>query len=206
MIAPHHHPAAEVLAAFAAGTMRAGFDLVVATHLRTCSQCRAEVSRLEQVGGQLVAEMEPAPLGEAAFAGTLARIDSSQPDPDPTHDRTLEEKLASARRRWVAPGVWCAPVDTPHAAGDRVFLLRVRPGAATARHTHAGAEYTQILSGALDDGGTIYRAGDFVELGEGHLHHPRVHGDEPCLCLFATEGRLVSTDLLGRVAFAIANV
>jgi putative transcriptional regulator len=97
-------------------------------------------------------------------------------------------------------------VETPHRRDDRVYLLRVAPGARTARHSHFGAEFTQVLEGALDDNGTIYRAGDFVELGAEHTHRPLVHGNEACLCLFATEGRLVPTDIVGRIAFAIANV
>ncbi len=73
-------------------------------------------------------------------------------------------------------------------------------------HAHEGAEFTQILEGALEDDGVIYRAGDFVELGGDHVHRPRVFGDQACLCLFATEGRLVAKDLVGRIAFAYADV
>jgi len=205
MPAPQHHPFPETLASYAAGTMRPGFDLVVATHLRTCPVCRSEVARLEQLGGHLISEIDPVALGEDALAATLARLDESSPSP-PHPARGLDQLLSGARRRWVAPGVWTAKVDTPHQRDDRVYLLRVAPGATTARHTHEGAEFTQILEGALDDDGVIYRAGDFVELGEDRIHRPRVHGDEACLCLFATEGRLVPTDLIGRIAFAFADV
>lgn len=202
---PRHHPYPDTLAAFAAGTLRAGFDLVVATHLRFCPACRAEVKRLEQLGGCLLADLEPAALGADALAATLARLDEPS-SVSPPHARELDQLLATARPRWVAPGVWTAKVDTPHRREDRVYLLRVAPGARTARHTHQGTEFTQILEGALDDGGVIYRAGDFIELGEDHTHRPTVHGDQPCVCLFATEGRLVATDLIGRLAFAVADV
>jgi len=203
MPAPQHHPFPETLAFYAAGTMRAGFDLVVAAHLRTCPVCRAEVARLERLGGHLISEIDPVALGEDALVATLARLD----EPSPPHPaRGLDQLLSGARRRWVAPGVWTAKVDTPHHRDDRVYLLRVAPGATTARHTHEGAEFTQIMEGALEDGEVIYRAGDFVELGPDHVHRPRIYGDETCLCLFATEGRLVATDLVGRIAFAFANV
>ena len=201
---PHHHPAAETLALYAAGNMRAGFDLVVAAHMRTCSACRAELSRLERLGGHLVSELEPVAMAEDALSATLARLQA--PAPAVPSPRELDGVLSHARRRWVAPGVWSAKVETPHHQNDRVYLLSVAPGSRTARHTHNGAEFTQVLEGALDDGGTIYRAGDFVELGKEDTHRPLVHGDEVCLCLFATEGRLVATDLIGRIAFAVANV
>ncbi len=206
-LAPRHHPPIETLSAYAAGHLRAGFDVVVAAHLRACAPCRSEVGKLEGLGGQLLFEIEPVALGVNALATALARLDDPSLSPTPpTPTRGLDQLLDDARQRWVAPGVWTAKVDTPHDPGDRVFLLRVAPGATTARHTHAGAEFTQVLKGALDDCGVIYRAGDFVELGDQHIHQPKVYGDEACLCLFATEGRLVPTDLIGRIAFAIANV
>jgi len=203
--APAHHPSPDTLASYVAGTIRAGFDLVVAAHLDTCTQCRREVSRLEKLGGHLISQLDPAVMAEDALTQTLARLQEPLPAMPPPRQE-LGQVLANARRRWVAPGVWTAKVDTPHAQEDRVFLLRAAPGAKTARHSHAGTELTQILEGALQDGDVIYRAGDFVELDASHTHHPRVYGDKPCLCLFATEGRLVPTDLAGRIAFAIANV
>jgi putative transcriptional regulator len=205
MPAPRHHPFPETLASYAAGTMRPGFDLVVAAHLRGCPECRAEVARLERLGGHLISEIDPVALGKDALAATLARLDESSPSPS-LPARGLDQLISGARRRWVAPGVWTAKVDTPHRRDDRVYLLRVAPGATTARHTHKGAEFTQILEGELEDGGVIFRAGDFVELGADHVHRPSVHGSQACLCLFATEGRLVATDLVGRIAFAVANV
>ncbi len=203
--APRHHPFPETLASYAAGTMRAGFEVVIAAHLQTCAVCRAEVARLERLGGHLIDEIDPVALGEHALAATLARLE--EPSSSPSHPPGgLVQRLSGARRRWVAPGVWTAKVETPHQRDDRVYLLRVAPGAKTARHSHDGAEFTQILEGALEDDGVVYRAGDFVELGPDHIHRPSVHGHEACLCLFATEGRLVAKNLVGRIAFAVANV
>lgn len=205
--APAHHPSPEALARFAAGTIRAGFDVVVAAHLDRCSQCRGDFARLESLGGQLISEIDPAAMGQQALAHTLARLESPLPPSTPSPMRRgLDQLLSDAKRRWVAPGVWTARIDTPHNKADRVFLLKVAPGATTARHSHAGAEFTLVLEGALKDDGVIYHAGDFVERDASHTHQPKVHGETPCLCLFATEGRLVPTDIVGRIAFAVANV
>lgn len=163
---PRHHPSPETLASFAAGTMRSGFDVVMSAHLQACAECRAEVAQFEQLGGHLITEIDPVALSESALAATLARLEEPSRPPPPRTAGGLDQLLSGARRRWVAPGVWAARVDTPSHHDDRVFLLRVAPGATTARHTHAGAEFTQVLEGALDDDGVIYRAGDFVELGE----------------------------------------
>ena len=200
---PNHHPALDTLTEYAAGQLRAGFDLVVATHLRGCARCRSEVAALETLGGSLLDTIAPASLNANALAATLARLDEPAPPPPA---RNLDQLLAGARRRWIVPGIWVAPIDTPHDPDDRVFLLRVGPGASTAHHRHSGAEMTQVLSGALSDGGIIYQAGDMVELAGDDAHHPKVAGDQPCICLFATQGRLKPTTLAGRIAFALAGV
>jgi putative transcriptional regulator len=205
-VAPKHHPGIESLAEYSAGQMRAGFDLVIAAHLRGCAQCRDDVAQLETVGGGLLDTIAPAPLGDDALAAIMARLDEPVPTESRALARSLDHLLASARRRWVAPGIWIAPIDTPHDADDRVFLLRVGAGRATAPHNHHGAEMTQVLVGAMTDGGVIYRAGDLVELAEGRAHHPQVAGDEPCICLFATQGRLEPTTLVGRIVFTLAGV
>jgi putative transcriptional regulator len=201
---PKHHPSIETLTAYAAGTLRAGFDVVVAAHVHGCMHCRAEVSMMEGVGGAMLQGLEEAALADDALSLALASLDTPAPPPAPA--RTLEQLIASAKKRWVAPGVWVAKVDTPRAPEDRVYMLSAKPGAVTAMHGHAGLEFTQILSGALDDEGVVYRLGDFTERDDSHVHHPHATGDEPCVCLFATHGRLAPTGLLGRIAFALADV
>ncbi|MGE3303449.1 MAG: ChrR family anti-sigma-E factor [Hyphomonadaceae bacterium] len=198
---PVRHPSPETLAAFAAGQMRAGFDFVTAVHVRGCATCAAELARLEAVGGALLDA--PAAVDSDALEAVLARLDAREAAPAAV---SLEDVMARARRRWVAPGVWTAKIDTPHAATDRVYLLSVDPGVAAALHTHQGAELTQVLSGALEDDGGVFAAGDFCERDPSVTHRPRVLGRTPCLCLFATEGRLLAKDWIGRIAFAIADV
>ncbi len=198
-----HHPSAETLAAYAAGTLRAGFDVVAAAHVRHCPHCRAQAAAFERVGGLVLSESEATPVAANALENVLARLDEPE-RPEPA--RGLDDLLRDVKRRWVAPGIWVARIDTPHAPDDRVYLLRAAPGMATARHGHHGAEFTLVLSGALADDGVIYRAGDFTERDAADTHHPTAHGDEPCICLFATQGRLAPTGLLGRLAFALADV
>lgn len=201
---PKHHPSIETLTAYAAGVQRAGFDVVTGAHVMACAHCRAQTATLECLGGMALTDASPTALSEDALARVLARLDAPEPAPPPS--RSIEDMLGAAKRRWVAPGVWVAKIDTPHAPEDRVYMLSSAPGAVTAKHSHHGLEFTQVLRGALDDEGVIYRAGDFTERDESHLHHPSTHGDEPCVCLFATHGLLQPTGWLGRIAFALAGV
>lgn len=198
------HPTPETLAAFATGTLRAGFDFVTAVHVRGCAHCRAEVARFEALGGALLADAVAAPVGGDALARVMAQLDAPAPPSPPAP--SLDELMRAARRRWVAPGVWTAKVNTPHARGDRVYLLSVAAGVTAARHSHNGAEFTQVLSGALEDEGDVYAAGAFMERDPSVTHRPKVLGGEPCICLFATQGRLVPTDLVGRLVFTVADV
>jgi len=115
-------------------------------------------------------------------------------------------RLPLKPRKWVAPGVWAAAVDTPHAPQNRVYVLSVGVGMPTAQHTHSGAEFCTVLRGAYRDKLGVFRAGDFAAADTMLEHQPRVEGDEPCVCLFATEGRLKPRGLIGRLAFSLADV
>lgn len=203
-VSPTHHPSIETLTSYAAGSLRAGFDVVAAAHIANCPHCRAELPLLESVGGLVLEQSDAVDVAPDALARAISQLD--QPVAPMGGHKSLKALLASAKRRWVAPGVWVANVATPHATEDRVYMLSVAPGAATAQHTHSGLEFTHVISGALIDDGVIYRAGDFTERDTQHVHRPLAHGDEPCVCLFATQGRLVASGWVGRLAFAFANV
>jgi len=204
--APQHHPSEATLTAYAAGTLRAGFGVAVAMHMERCAHCRAALRAYEAVGGTLLADLPRVEMAPDALAAAMAKLDDAQPAPPSAPSAPILERLPMKKKRWAAPGVWVAGVDVPHAADDRVYLLNVPPGGATAKHSHSGIEYTYVISGALRDGDTIFEAGDFIELDETTTHHPMVHGDQPCLCLFATQGRLKPQGWLGGLAFRLADV
>ena len=49
-----HHPSDLTLARLAGGSLGAGPQLVVATHLSGCSQCRGRMMSFEAVGGAML--------------------------------------------------------------------------------------------------------------------------------------------------------
>jgi putative transcriptional regulator len=202
---PTHHPDAEILAAYAAGALEPGFGLVVGAHLEGCPQCRARIGAFEAASGQALADLPDAALASDALARALARLDESAPAPA-LDTRPFLDRLPLKPKKWIAPGVWVAAVDTPYAPQNRVYLLHVGPGRPTARHQHSGQEFCTVLKGAYRDELGLFSAGDFAAA-EGDLNHqPVVQGDEPCICLFATEGRLKPQGLIGRLAFGYADV
>jgi len=202
---PRHHPSADVLAAYAAGTHEPGFGLVVGAHVEACTECRARVRSFEAVSGAALEDLPQADVAGDALTKTLARLDGVEALPI-ADTRPLLERLPVGPRKWIAPGVWVAAVETPHAANNRVYLLSVAPGMPTARHEHSGAEFCTVLKGAFHDETGRYGPGDFASTDEHVNHQPVVEGEEDCVCLFATEGRLKPQGLLGRLAFAYANV
>lgn len=201
-----HHPSADVLAAYAAGAHEPGFGLVVGAHVETCAECRARVRSFEAASGAALEDLPRADVGDDALAKVMARLDQAPLADAQADARPLLERLPLGPRKWVAPGVWVAAVKTPHAPENRVYLLSVAPGMPTARHEHTGAEFCTVLKGAFRDESGLYVAGDFAATDEHVNHLPVVEGDEDCVCLFATEGRLKPQGLLGRLAFAYANV
>lgn len=203
---PRHHPSADVLATYAAGACEPGFGLVVGAHVEVCPHCRAQVAGFEAASGGALSEIGQADIAGDALQRVMARIDApAAPAPKPDA-RPLLDRLPLKPRKWIAPGVWAAAVDTPHAPGNRVYLLSVAAGMPTARHEHSGAEYCTVLKGAYRDELGLFAAGDFAATDTEVNHQPVVQGDEACICLFATEGRLKPQGLLGRLAFTLADV
>jgi len=204
-VKPRHHPSPDILAAYAAGTLEPGFGLVVGAHVETCSVCRAQVGAFEATSGAALGDLAHVEISADALSRVMDRLDQ------PTHEKAVDprpllQRLPLKPRRWVAPGVWVAAVDTPHAPENRVYLLSVGPGMPTARHEHSGAEFCTVLQGAYRDETGVFAAGDFAAAYGEFNHQPMVEGQEACICLFATEGRLKPQGLIGRLAFSLADV
>jgi putative transcriptional regulator len=209
-VSARFHPDDAVLADFATGRMRPGFDLVVAVHLEGCSQCRRRVGAFEAEAGSLMAGLSPEPLAEDALAHALALLDR-EPKPaavaPPEDKRPLVERLPLKGRRWLAPGNWVQPVDTTCLPGDRVYLLRVAGGLQGLPHGHRGLELTTVIYGAFREGETTYRAGDFMASDPSERHQPQVLADDGgCLCLAATQGPLATKGFLDGLIQAWAGV
>jgi putative transcriptional regulator len=202
---PSHHPSEDILIEYAAGALAPGFGLVVGAHLEMCSSCRARVGAFEAASGDGLESLPTAEIRPDALTKLMTRLDAQAPARR-RETRPLVERLPLKRRKWVAPGVWAAAVDTPHAPHDRVYVLSVGVGMPTAQHTHSGAELCTVLRGAYRDELGVFRAGDFAAADGAVEHRPVVEGDEPCVCLFATEGRLKPRGLIGRIAFSLADV
>jgi putative transcriptional regulator len=205
-VSPRHHPSDDILTAYTAGALEPGFGLVVGAHVEGCVRCRARVGAFEAASGAALEDLPQADVGGDALANVMARLDEAAPAAPEANKRPFIDRLSLKPKKWVAPGVWVASVNTPHAPDNRVYLLSVAAGGLTARHEHSGAEFCAVLKGAYRDELGVFAAGDFAAADSDLNHQPIVHGEETCVCLFATEGRLKAQGMLGKLAFRYADV
>lgn len=204
-MAPQHHPSSDTLAAYGAGALAPGFGLVVGVHVENCAHCRKTLGSFEAVSGAALEALPEAAMSEGALESALARLDAASLPPLPDR-RTLLQRLPLRKRKWVAPGAWVAAVDTPRDDQARVYLLNVKSGFPTARHSHEGLEFCTVIEGAFRDQSGLYKAGDFAEAADEYDHQPVVEGERDCLCLFATEAKLKPKGLIASLVFAYADV
>lgn len=199
---PHHHPDPDLLLAYAAGTLNEGVSLVLATHLALCPRCRAEVARLEEVGGALLTGGDTATISDDLLSGVLARLDSPVPVIAPKRTRpapgprpVLPEPLRSYiggdldRVRWrrTIPGLHEADIAC---RGGSVRMMRIRSGMGMPQHTHGGDEFTLVLQGGFSDAGGHYLRGDFAATDPSVDHRPVADDEGDCICVAFTDAPL----------------
>ncbi len=213
----NHHPSDELLQDYAAGKMNAGAALVAACHLEVCATCRREAALLGSLGGAFLEQAAPAELGDGALAAALARIEDESSAPDAKTNVPLPRYLASfalprslrgrtiGSRRWVAPGIWFAPLRTEPRSRALTYLVYADKSTTLPRHTHAARELTMILSGSYRDDLGTFAAGDFSEAHSDQWHAPGVTRDGACLCLINSDGPMELESFTARVIQSFAG-
>ena len=197
--------------AYASGALGAGLSLLVETQALIVPDVGARVRAAEAVSGVFLELETPAALHEEALAHVLARIEASAPAPAPggptrafmAEVARLPAPVRAAAfealraRDWAfgGPGLRILDLKLPDEA--RVELIRIEPGFAAPRHTHAGEEYTLVLTGAYHDGLARYGVGDIARAGPDIVHRPQAEQDEVCYNLAVSEGPLLFTGFMG---------
>ena len=207
-----HHPDDECLLAFAAGQLDSGRGLLLAIHLDACGRCHRRVQTLLSIGGEIMERAPAAELSDEALQRALHRIDSPVPHPPPTsrsagmNAKPLPPARGLSRLNgcqvspwhWIAPGMRYQRVQVPHAAEGKMFVLGISPGRSLPKHSHHDIEWTQVISGAFEDGRARFEAGDF-DATDGSVHHqPVVTEQAECICLAHLSAPLVFDDWISR--------
>ncbi len=207
-----HHLTAQLLIGYAAGTLPEAFNLVVATHVSLCDDCRAALAEYDAIGGETMLEAAPVTLSNDALAETLVKIaqgDAGSVQTPTTRVGPYPAPLAAymkdkAKWRKIGGGVSQMLLHT----GDRasVRLLKIPAGTAVPDHGHHGTELTLVLQGAFVDDHDRFAVGD-IEVANEDLHHtPIAEMGDDCICLSATEAPLAFSGLLPRIAGRLMGI
>jgi putative transcriptional regulator len=208
-----HHPRQDTLAAYAAGRLEEARSVVVASHLTMCSKCRSSVADFEAIGGACLETVEHAALSDSSMAAFWERA-GEQDVPMASANRAANDlpiEVSLPLRRYlkhgfdnvdwrpVAPGLSQHIIEAEGYRTGVLRLLKIAPGVQIPAHTHGGEELTMILRGSYEDSLGAFHEGDFADLDDDVEHAPRATGDEPCICLIATNAPLVFKGLVGKV-------
>ncbi len=211
-----HHLSDALLMGYSAGQLPEAFNLVVASHISMCDECRARLESFDAVGGALlesslddVVETEQA-VGGDSLAATMARIRAGgdqlrKAQPAPRRQGILPGPLAryvggdldAVRWRPVGGGVRQAILPTDRSASAR--LLYIPAGAGVPDHGHQGTELTLVLQGAFSDSTDRFGPGDIEIATEVDEHSPVAEAGVDCICLAATDAPLRFNTLLPRM-------
>lgn len=212
MTSINHHLSDAILMAYSAGTLPEAFNLMVASHISLCDECRARVESFDAVGGAILEEgvMDAVDLSDDALAATMALIAGGAVEPvtkpvinkDSILPAPLQDyvggDLQDIKWRSVGMGVKQAILPTSKDASAR--LLYIPAGAAMPDHGHHGIEMTMVLQGAFIDEGERFARGD-VEIADSDLDHtPVADIGQDCICLAVTDGPLQFKSLLPKIA------
>ncbi len=205
-----HHLTDDILMGYSAGTLPEAFNLMVATHVSLCDDCRARLEAFDAVGGAVLdTDGDCMEMSDGALSATLALIAGGAPVdlprtarragvlPAPLQDYVGGD-LDKVQWRPVGMGVKQAILPTSKDAAARLLLIPA--GAAMPDHGHGGLEMTMVLQGAFIDSGERFARGD-VEVATADLAHtPIADIGEDCICLAVTDAPLKFKSILPRIA------
>lgn len=210
-----HHLDDATLMAYAAGTLPEAFNLVVASHVSLCDDCRAAVASCDAVGGIMVDTAPVAEMADLSLAHALARLDRpvvpTPPRvavkrgalPGPLQDYVGGD-LESIKWRPIGMGVKQAILPTSSEATAR--LLFIPAGVAMPDHSHGGTEMTLVLQGAFFDEDDRFARGD-IEVADGNVTHtPVADIGEDCICLTVTDAPLEFQSWLPRMVQRFVDI
>jgi putative transcriptional regulator len=207
MIKIKHHLTDALLMAYSAGTLPEGFDLVVATHISLCDECRARMHEYDAVGGAIMGEETPVVMADDSFAAVLDLIENVDADtparrissghfPTPLQEYVGGD-LDAVQWRKVGGGVRQAILNVDKSASVR--LLHIPAGVSVPDHGHRGTELTLILQGAFSDKTDRFGKGDIEVATQDLNHQPVAEMGEDCICLAATDAPLRFNSLIPRL-------
>ncbi len=219
-----HHPDDNLLVEFANGTLDTAQAIAVNTHLHFCTKCQQNVQRIEQIGGVMLATLEPQPLAEDSFDKLMDSLEALPAttakkalSPKPQRSENSKEAEELSKQYGPLPTVVTKMINNrslkwrhvnssletrPLVAGQQIHqvsLQKINAGGIVPEHDHRGTEMTVILKGSFSDKQGIYQEGDFVVKQPGDIHQPISASNIDCLCLSVESAPVKLTGFWGRI-------
>ncbi|MET0071193.1 MAG: ChrR family anti-sigma-E factor [Candidatus Thiodiazotropha sp.] len=214
-----HHPDDATIFAYAAGAVTEGFSLVLAAHMELCPHCRKRMASANAVGGELLSGLRPVAMSAGGIEALWSRVEddgeetAAEPGlPAPVDGVPgilapyLPQGLDSLQWRSLLPGIRQFVLNGVESGRGSVRLLSIAPGTRIPEHTHMGGELTLVIKGAYEDEVGRFAGGDLADLDASVRHQPVVVGDEPCVCLIATDDRLCFTGVFSRMVQPLIGI
>lgn len=204
-----HHLSEDLLMGYSAGNLPEAFNLVVATHISLCDECRCRMEAFDALGGAVIEE-ETAEMWMGSLESCLARIEGL-PQANARAPRRGSGLFPAPLADYVGGGVemvkW-RPLGLGARqailkmgdAGASVRLLSIPGGTAMPDHGHSGLEMTLVLQGAFRDEADRFGPGDIEVANDSLQHTPVAEPGQTCICLAATQGPLRFNSLIPRLA------
>ena len=206
-----HHPDPSTILAYAAGSVNESFALLVAAHAESCYDCQAAVDQAETLAGGLLSELPPAEMEPGFAADFWKKADRPAETETPISPRVspdgvpaalapyLPNGLTGISWRMLVPGIQQYQLAGVESGAGSIRLLRIAPGVVIPEHSHLGSELTLILKGSYSDQTGNFSAGDISDVDSSVRHRPVVDSGQPCICLIATDQRLLFSSALNRM-------
>lgn len=208
---PKHHPDPSTILSYAAGSVTESFSLLIAAHIESCAKCRGEVTQAESLGADLLQVLPQVAMANSDLTQLWKSIDEPVMPEQPQHHRISSHGLSgvlspffpgglqAVKWRSLVPGIQHHQLIDVESGSGSVRLLRIAQGVNIPDHTHLGSELTLILQGSYSDETGKFECGDLSDVDSSVQHRPFVDSDQPCICLIATDERLIFSSVLNRM-------
>jgi putative transcriptional regulator len=212
---PRHTASEEWLAAYSAGALSEAKRLVIECQMAMKPALAARILPLDHIGGAFIESSKGEALSgsfSARLSEAIARAETAPPRAGEAPDAEegadelgagawapgpLSEflKRSEIEVKWRNSGPGVARAVLFEAGGERLYLLKARPGLKMPVHSHSGQEWTLVLQGGYHAGPAAFGRGDLHCEDESCTHRPVIDDDgEDCISLVVDEGPLVFRD------------
>jgi putative transcriptional regulator len=202
-----HHLSDKIMMGYAAGLLPEAFNLIVASHVSMCDDCRAALAAFDALGGAVLDSESVEPLSDHALEEAMAKITTVPQATARSRSRRqgiLPTPLADYvgdldRVRWSSLGKGAKQAILPTDKFASARLLYIPSGVAMPDHGHRGLEMTLVLQGAFADDSDYFGPGDVEIADQDTEHSPVAQAGADCICLAASDAPLRFRGMIPRL-------